>query len=336
MKPPLLEVQNLKKYFHTNKGIVHAVDDVSLTLFREETLGVVGESGCGKSTLGRACLRAFELSGGCLFFHREGRKQEITTLAKRQMRPWRKHIQLIFQDPYSSLNPRQSVYQIIEEPLRIHGIEKDPFKRRRKVLELMQLVGLSERFANVYPHEMDGGRRQRIVIARALAVGPEFIVCDEPVSALDVSIQAQILSLLQDLQEELKLTYLFITHDLAVVRHMSNRIIVMYLGHVVEEAEAEKLFLQPIHPYTQALLSAIPIPSTKQRPQKIVLKGEVGSALNPKAACRFAPRCPLAIEQCHRATPELLPINGLEGPNGERRVRCWRAGEILSGDIQME
>ena len=256
---PLLEVKNLKKYFNTPRGLLHAVDDVTFTLERGKTLGVVGESGCGKSTTGRSILRLLEPTGGEVLF--EG--QDITKLSAEEMRKKRKDMQIIFQDPYSSINPRKTVGQIIADPLEINKIITDKNQMEKRVRELMEIVGLADRLYGTYPHELDGGRRQRIGIARALALEPKFIVCDEPVSALDVSIQAQILNLLKDLQEELGLTYMFITHDLSVVNCFSDEIIVMYLGQVVEHATAEDLFANPMHPYTKALLSAIPVPSLK-------------------------------------------------------------------------
>ena len=300
----LLEVKNLKKYFKVPNGYLHAVDDVSFTLERGKTLGIVGESGCGKSTTGRAILRLIEPTAGEVIF--EGR--DITTLNKSQMRDMRKDMQIIFQDPFSSLDPRQTVSQAIEEPLKINGIIKDKNERLERVMELMKTVGLAERLVNTYPHELDGGRRQRIGIARALAMNPKFIVCDEPVSALDVSIQAQILNLMKEIQEDLGLTYMFITHDLSVINHFADDIGVMYLGRMIEKAPTETLFENPMHPYTNALLSAIPVPSIHNRKERILLKGEVGSPVNPKPMCRFATRCPYATEQCFQEEPELIEV----------------------------
>ena len=301
----LLEVQNLKKYFKTPRGMLHAVDDVSFTLERGKTLGIVGESGCGKSTTGRTILRLEEPTSGKVIF--EGK--DITTLGKRNMRALRKDMQLIFQDPFSSLDPRMTVSQAIEEPLKMAGLYKDHNQRFRRVLELMDTVGLAQRLVNTYPHELDGGRRQRIGIARALAMNPKFIVCDEPVSALDVSIQAQILNLMKDIQKEYGLTYIFITHDLSVVNHFSDDIAVMYLGRLIEKAPAEVLFAEPLHPYTQALLSAIPVPRLHDRGERILIKGEITSPINPKPVCRFANRCPYCTEQCTTQEPPLIEVS---------------------------
>ena len=298
----LLEVQHLKKYFSTSGGMLHAVDDVSFQIERGKTLGVVGESGCGKSTIGRTILRLLEPTEGKIIF--EGK--DITALSKNEMRLLRQEMQIIFQDPFSSLDPRMTVAQTIAEPLKLHGIIKDKREREKRVLELMDTVGLAERLYDTYPHELDGGRRQRIGIARALAMKPKFIVCDEPVSALDVSIQAQILNLMKDIQEKEGLTYIFITHDLSVVNHFADDIAVMYMGRMVEKAPAEELFENPIHPYTQALLSAIPIPDIHTEMNRIVLKGEVTSPIEPKAICRFAARCPYVSDKCLKTEPDLL------------------------------
>ena len=302
MSKILLECQHLKKYFDTPVGKLHAVDDVSFQLEEGKTLGVVGESGCGKSTLGRTILGLLPSTDGKVIFNGE----EIQNKSKSEMLPLRKEMQIIFQDPYSSLNPRMTVSQLIAEPLRIHKIYKTNAEVEARVAELMQTVGLAERYVNTYPHEMDGGRRQRVGIARALALNPKFIVCDEPVSALDVSIQAQVLNLMMDLQDQLGLTYIFITHNLSVVKHISDDIAVMYLGQMVEKTPSEELFANPLHPYTQALLKAIPIPALGYK-NKItnVLKGELTSPIEPKPGCRFAPRCPYATEQCFTITPEL-------------------------------
>lgn len=302
MNDNILEVKNLKKYFKTSKGMLHAVDDVSFTIGRGKTLGVVGESGCGKSTTGRAILRLIEPTSGSVIF--EGR--DIVSVNGEEMRKLRKDMQIIFQDPFSSLNPRKTVSEIIIEPIIVNNIIKDKSKRQNRVFELMETVGLAERLVNTYPHELDGGRRQRIGIARALALEPKFIVCDEPVSALDVSIQAQILNLMKRLQSQLGLTYIFITHDLSVVNHFSDDIAVMYLGQLVEKAPAEKLFENPVHPYTQALLSAIPVPSIHNRKKRIILKGELTSPVNPKPGCRFAPRCNYAKQECSNIMTELV------------------------------
>lgn len=297
----ILEVKNLKKYFKTSKGMLHAVDDVSFNIERGKILGVVGESGCGKSTAGRAILRLHEPTSGDVIFEGES----ILKCNKKQMRAKRKDMQMIFQDPFSSLNPRKTVSEIIGEPLRLHGIIKNKKEREEKVIELMRLVGLADRLINTYPHELDGGRRQRIGIARALALEPKFIVCDEPVSALDVSIQAQILNLLKKLQAERELTYIFITHDLSVVNYFSDDIAVMYLGKLVEKTSSEELFENPTHPYTKALLSAITVPSLDKKKERIILKGEISSPINPKSGCRFAPRCNYATDICFKESPEL-------------------------------
>ena len=295
-KTEILRVEHLKKYFTTTKGTLHAVDDVNFSIRTGETLGVVGESGCGKSTMGRAILRLHEPTSGKVYF--EGR--DILGYNKKQLKDLRKDMQIIFQDPFASLNPRMTVSEAIIEPLLVQGIYKPNEKAAitQQVEKIMNLVGLAKRLVNTYPHELDGGRRQRIGIARALAVNPKFIVCDEPVSALDVSIQAQILNLMQDLQEELNLTYMFITHDLSVVRHFSNDIVVMYLGQMVESAPAKALFKNPMHPYTKALLSAIPVPDPDFKMERIPLKGELTSPINPEPGCRFAKRCPYATEGC--------------------------------------
>ena len=295
-KTEILRVEHLKKYFTTPKGTLHAVDDVNFSIRTGETLGVVGESGCGKSTMGRAILRLHEPTSGKVYF--EGR--DILGYNKKQLKDLRKDMQIIFQDPFASLNPRMTVSEAIIEPLLVQGIYKPNEKAAitQQVEKIMNLVGLAKRLVNTYPHELDGGRRQRIGIARALEVNPKFIVCDEPVSALDVSIQAQILNLMQDLQEELNLTYMFITHDLSVVRHFSNDIVVMYLGQMVESAPAKALFKNPMHPYTKALLSAIPVPDPDFKMERIPLKGELTSPINPEPGCRFAKRCPYATEGC--------------------------------------
>ena len=304
MAKTILEVKNLKKYFHTPKGMLHAVDDVNFTIEEGKTLGVVGESGCGKSTTGRAILRLHEPTSGEVIFNGEN----ILTKNKDEMRLLRRQMQLIFQDPYASLDPRNTVSEIIGEPLKLQKIIPDKAKRLEKVYELMETVGLAERLVNTYPHELDGGRRQRIGIARALAMEPKFIVCDEPVSALDVSIQAQILNLMQDLQEQMGLTYMFITHDLSVVHHFADDIAVMYLGQLIEKAPSGMLFDKPTHPYTQALLPAIPVPSLNKKRERILLKGEITSPINPKPGCRFAARCPYATDRCRSEEPKLKEI----------------------------
>ena len=302
MSNTLIEVQNLKKYFKTNHGMLHAVDDVSFTIEQGQTLGVVGESGCGKSTLGRVIIKLLEATEGKVLFHGE----DIT--ARPSSLDDRRRMQMIFQDPFSSLNPRMSVSQIIAEPLQIHHVCKSKEDLDKRIRDLMDTVGLAERFTNAYPHELDGGRRQRIGIARALALDPEFIVCDEPVSALDVSIQAQILNLMQDLQEERKFTYMFITHDMSVVKHISNSIIVMYLGNMVEKSDADELFEHTLHPYSKALLSAIPEPNIHKERRRTILRGEITSPIDPEPGCRFAARCADATEECACQTPELEEV----------------------------
>ena len=300
----LVEVKNLKKYFKTPKGILHAVDDVSLDIEKGKTLGVVGESGCGKSTLGRTILGLLKATSGEVIF--DGKN--VTNLEGEDYIRSRQNMQIIFQDPFSSLNPRMTVREAIEEGLIVHGICKNWEERASRVRDLMDTVGLAKRLENSYPHELDGGRRQRIGIARALALDPKFIVCDEPVSALDVSIQAQILNLMQDLQEEKGLTYLFITHNLSVVRHISDNIMVMYLGERIEMCESEELFLHTLHPYTKALLAAIPSTEIDRTQERQLIQGEITSPIDPKPGCRFAPRCPYAAERCRCETPEAREI----------------------------
>ena len=316
----LLRVEHLKKYFSTPRGMLLAVDDISFSLKAGETRGVVGESGCGKSTLGRAILRLHEPTDGKVIFNGEN----ILEYDKKKMKQTRSDMQIIFQDPYSSLNPRMTVSQSIAAPLIIQGIyqAKEKDKIQKRVDEMMELVGLAKRFANSYPHELDGGRRQRIGIARALSLNPKFIVCDEPVSALDVSIQAQVLNLMQDLQEKLGLTYLFITHNLSVVKHLSNRIMVMYLGQMVELAEPKALFANPMHPYTKALLSAIPTPDPDQKMDCVVLKGELTSPINVPEGCRFAKRCIYARPDCETKKVEMR-----EAEPGHF-VACHLCGEL--------
>ena len=303
MSTPLIETRELKKYFKTSKGMLHAVDGVNLSISAGSTLGVVGESGCGKSTLGRTILRLIEPTSGEILYN----GQDIAAYNTRQMLSIRKEMQIIFQDPFSSLNPRMSVRDIFAEPIRVCKLCHSNAEINQRVDRLMDTVGLASRFENAYPHELDGGRRQRIGIARALAVEPKFIVCDEPVSALDVSIQAQILNLLMDLQENMGLTYMFITHDLSVVKHISNEIAVMYLGQCVERVASERLFENPLHPYTKALLSAIPIPKLMPRERGAgVIKGEVSNPIDPKPGCRFAARCPLASARCQEEDLHLI------------------------------
>lgn len=314
----LLEVRHLKKYFKTPHGMLHAVDDVNFTLEKSKTLGVVGESGCGKSTLGRTVLNLSQATSGEVLFH----GKNIAGAKGSEQKELRKSMQMIFQDPFSSLDPRMSVSEIIGEPLRLFRVCKNEAEYSDRIKMLMDTAGLSERLEHSYPHELDGGRRQRIGIARALALDPEFIVCDEPVSALDVSIQAQILNLMQDLQEQHGLTYMFITHDLSVVKHISDDIMVMYLGQVVEKAPAKKLFINQYHPYTKALLSAIPIASTAPKPKRVLLKGEITSPIDPKPGCRFAPRCLYATEKCYTEQPVLEEVEP------QHFVSCHHKGEI--------
>lgn len=295
----LLEVKNLKKYFKTPNGLLHAVDDISFIIKPGETLGVVGESGCGKSTLGRVIVNLLEATDGEVIF----KSKRIDGLRGKKLRELRCNMQMIFQDPFSSLNPRMSVKQLIAEPFEVNRPDLHKTEKNERIKLLMSTVGISDRLLDSYPHELDGGRRQRIGIARALALEPQFIVCDEPVSALDVSIQAQILNLMQDLQNEKKLTYLFITHDLSVVRHMSDYILVMYMGKAMEMCHVQELFNNYMHPYTKALLAAIPIPSSKKPLKRMVLHGEVSHPINPKPGCRFAPRCPNTKDICKEQTP---------------------------------
>jgi len=300
----MLQVIELCKYFKTPRGMLHAVDGVNFTVKKGETLGVVGESGCGKSTLGRTLLHLTDITSGQIIF--DGK--DITHSRGKELKGLRKEMQIIFQDPFSSLDPRMTVSKIIAEPLKIYKIYKTRAETEKRVRELMDIVGLAQRLSNVYPHELDGGRRQRIGVARAIALHPKFIVCDEPVSALDVSIQAQVINLLKDLQKELGLTYIFITHDFSVVKHISDHIIVMYLGNVVESAPKKELFANPLHPYTKALLSAIPKPVFDAKKERILLKGEISSPIEPKPGCRFAPRCSFATELCTSETPQLKEL----------------------------
>ena len=310
----LLEVQNLKMYFPVTSGVlfqrtvahIKAVDDVSFSVRRGETLGLVGESGCGKTTTGRCILQLYRPTEGQILF--EGR--DLTSISPKDMRAMRREMQVIFQDPYSSLNPRMTAGQIVGEPLVVHKLVKGKAEHRERVAELLQNVGLNPYMADRFPHEFSGGQRQRIGVARALSVGPKFIVADEPVSALDVSIQAQIVNLLEDLQEQHGLTYLFIAHDLSVVRHISDRVGVMYLGHIVELAERNEIYVDPLHPYTQALLSAVPIPDpvVDAQRERIILSGEVPSPLNPPTGCVFHPRCPIATDECTQVVPQLREV----------------------------
>ncbi|MBO8169159.1 MAG: dipeptide ABC transporter ATP-binding protein [Thermoanaerobacteraceae bacterium] len=310
MAEDLLQVRDLKKYFPVMKGIiprqvgaVKAVDGVTFDVKEGETLGLVGESGCGKSTTGRLLLRLLEPTAGQIIFN----GKDITRLNAREMRPIRKQLQMVFQDPYASLNPRMTVEEILSEPMRVHGIG-DRHSRVRKVMELLDVVGLASYHARRYPHEFSGGQRQRIGIARALAVNPKLIICDEPVSALDVSIQAQVINLLEDLQKEFGLTYIFIAHDLSVVKHISDRVAVMYLGRIVELGTDTQLYREPRHPYTRALLSAIPIPNPKHKKQRVILKGDVPSPLNPPSGCHFHNRCQQVMNICRTEIPHLQDL----------------------------
>jgi len=323
---PLLEVRGLRMHFPVTEGMiarrhigdVKAVDGVDLSIRRGETLGLVGESGCGKTTMGRCILRLEKPTAGEILY--DG--IDIARLGRRELVALRRRIQVIFQDPYSSLNPRQKVGSIIGEPMMVHGVEKDPRRRADRVRELLSVCGLNPNFADRYPHEMSGGQRQRVGIARALALNPEFIVCDEAVSALDVSIQAQIINLLEDLRDKFNLTYLFIAHDLSVVRHLCQRVAVMYLGRVVELADCDELFDHPLHPYTKALLGAVPVPDPAVEAERAFqpVRGEVPSPINPPPGCVFHPRCPLAIEQCRRVRPELR----------ELRPGHWAACDVIN------
>jgi peptide/nickel transport system ATP-binding protein len=321
MAERLIEARNLKKYFNTKKGLLHAVDDVNFFINKGETLGLVGESGCGKSTTGRVVLRLLEATDGEIIF--EGK--DILQFNKEQMRKMRQEMQIVFQDPFASLNPRMSLSDIIAEPLVVNKVFKSRVDMQKRVKELMSTVGLAERLMSVYPHELDGGRRQRIGIARALALNPKFIVQDEPVSALDVSIQAQILNLMADLQKEMGLTYLFISHDLSVVKHVSDRIAVMYLGKIVELSDYKSIFKSPQHPYTQALLSAIPVPQIDVKKERILLEGDVPSPIEPPAGCRFYGRCMYRQEICNQQTPELKDIGN------DTFVACHFTGNLKSG-----
>ncbi|MBC7252065.1 MAG: dipeptide ABC transporter ATP-binding protein [Anaerolineae bacterium] len=309
----LVRVEHLKKYFPITRGIIFqrqigaikAVDDISFDIRRGETLGLVGESGCGKSTTGRTILQLYRPTAGSVYF--EG--QDLAKLKGEQLRRMRRKMQMIFQDPYASLNPRMTVGNIVGEPLEVHGVAKGK-ERRERVQELLQLVGLNPYFINRYPHEFSGGQRQRIGVARALALNPSFIVCDEPISALDVSIQAQVVNLLEDLQEEFGLTYLFIAHDLSMVRHISDRVAVMYLGKIVELTNRDELYNNPLHPYTQALLSAVPIPDpvVEETRRRIILEGDVPSPAHPPAGCNFSTRCPRVLDVCHEQEPEFKEV----------------------------
>ncbi len=326
---PLLEVNNLVKYFPITKGFlkrvvgnVRAVDDVSFTVTHGETLALVGESGCGKTTTARCILRAVDPTSGEIWFRTdEGERIDISKLAQAQLRELRRDMQMVFQDPFASLNPRMTLFDIVGEPLLVNGI-KSATERTDRVAELMRMVGLRPEYMRRFPHAFSGGERQRIGIARALALSPRLIVADEPVSALDVSVQAQVINLLEDLQDELNLTYLFVAHDLSVVRHLAQRVAVMYVGQVVEMGETEQLFNEPKHPYTSALLSSVPIPDPRARAERMVLQGEVANPADPPSGCYFHPRCPYVIDRCVTETPLLEELG--DG----RLVRCHRAKEL--------
>ncbi|MBO6055082.1 MAG: ATP-binding cassette domain-containing protein [Oscillospiraceae bacterium] len=317
MAEELIRVEHLKKYFKVPAGTNHAVDDVSFTIAKGETLGVVGESGCGKSTLGRTLIHLLESTDGKIFLN----NKDITHVNKAELKELREKMQIVFQDPYSSLNPRLRIENTVIEPLKMSGRFRSKAELKAEANKLMELVGIDERLREAYPHELDGGRRQRVCIARALALNPEFIVCDEPVSALDVSIQAAVLNLLQELQQKMGMAYMFVTHDLSVVKHISDNICVMYLGQLVEKAPTKELFAHTLHPYTKALLSAIPSTNIHQPMQRIRLKGEITSPINPKPGCRFAARCPYATEACQQ--PQKLEE---VAPN--HFVSCCRIREI--------
>jgi peptide/nickel transport system ATP-binding protein len=319
----ILEIKHLKMYFPVTKGLlrrkvadVKAVDDISFSITKGETLGLVGESGCGKTTVGRCILRVYKPTNGQIIFN----GQDIAKLSVKKIRPMRRDLQLIFQDPYGSLDPRQSAGSIIGEPLQVQKIYSTKREFDKRVEELFTIVGLDPRMIDRYPHEFSGGQRQRIGIARALACQPQFIVCDEPISALDVSIQAQIINLLQELQAKFGLTYLFIAHDLSVVRHISDQVAVMYLGHIVEITDWKELYENPLHPYTQALLSAVPIPQPiiERKRHRIILKGEVPSPMNPPPGCAFHPRCEIASQECQESTPQLRKITD------KHEVACFK------------
>jgi peptide/nickel transport system ATP-binding protein len=320
----LVETKGLKKYFDTSKGQLHAVDDVSMIFIRGMTMGVVGESGCGKSTLGRTIIHLQESTNGQIFF--EGR--DVTCVKSEQLAELRRRMQIVFQDPYSSLNPRYTVEETFKEPLFLSG-RADNKTIGREIRKLMDLVGIADRLRKAYPHEMDGGQRQRVGIGRALAMNPSFIVCDEPVSALDVSIQAQIINLLLDLQRDIGLTYMFVTHDLSVVRYISDTISVMYLGQLVETSVSDELFENPLHPYTKALLSAIPSTDIHLRKNRVILQGEITSPINPKPGCRFATRCLYASESCHEK-------QSLEEISPGHFISCCRVREINNVELNKE
>ena len=332
----VLEVRELRKFFPIEKGLlrrvvghVRAVDEVSLTIHEGKTLGLVGESGCGKTTLGRCIVRAIEPTAGRVLMRVDGDAVDVTGLRTRELRPFRRHLQMVFQDPYSSLDPRKTILDIVAEPLRIHKVARGR-ELERRVAELLEVVGMNYRYMKRYPHAFSGGQRQRIGIARALSLNPKVIICDEPVSALDVSVQAQIINLLDDLQQQFGLTYLFIAHDLSVVEHISDEVSVMYVGKVVEFAETEELFLQPKHPYTEALLSAVPRPDPKRKLQPIMLEGEVANPADPPSGCYFHPRCQYAQEICRNEGPEFRPV----GDQSNHYAACHFAQELTLRGVE--
>lgn len=322
MAAPLLEIRNVKKYYPVKKVrngediSVKAVDQIDLTVNQGEIVGLVGESGCGKSTLGKTILKLHDITGGQILFHGE----DITNYTEKQMRPLREKIQIIFQDPYASLNPKKKVVQSVMTPLDVSG-KYTKEEKLKKVIDILNEVGLSEKFLEKYPHEMSGGQRQRVVIARALINDPELVICDEPVSALDVSVRSQVLNLLKDLQKERNLTYIFISHDLSVVEYLCDRVAVMYLGRIMELAEKKQLYGNPLHPYTRALLSAIPVPDIHAKKDEIILQGEVPSPLNPPKGCLFSTRCAYATERCHKEAPKLVELTDENG--AKRSVSCF-------------
>ncbi len=322
MAAPLLEIRNVKKYYPVKKVrngediSVKAVDQIDLTVNQGEIIGLVGESGCGKSTLGKTILKLHDITGGQILFHGE----DITNYTEKQMRPLREKIQIIFQDPYASLNPKKKVVQSVMTPLDVSG-KYTKEEKLKKVIDILNEVGLSEKFLEKYPHEMSGGQRQRVVIARALINDPELVICDEPVSALDVSVRSQVLNLLKDLQKERNLTYIFISHDLSVVEYLCDRVAVMYLGRIMELADKKQLYGNPLHPYTRALLSAIPVPDIHAKKDEIILQGEVPSPLNPPKGCLFSTRCAYATERCHKEAPKLVELTDENG--AKRSVSCF-------------
>ena len=322
MAAPLLEIRNVKKYFPVIKVrngediSVKAVDQIDLTVNQGEIVGLVGESGCGKSTLGKTILKLHDITGGQILFHGE----DITNYTEKQLRPLREKIQIIFQDPYASLNPKKKVVQSVMTPLDVSG-KYTKEEKLKKVIDILNEVGLSEKFLEKYPHEMSGGQRQRVVIARALINDPELVICDEPVSALDVSVRSQVLNLLKDLQKERNLTYIFISHDLSVVEYLCDRVAVMYLGRIMELADKKQLYGNPLHPYTRALLSAIPVPDIHAKKDEIILQGEVPSPLNPPKGCLFSTRCAYATERCHKEAPKLVELTDENG--AKRSVSCF-------------